>query len=147
MKLTFVPALEADIPAIFQLNRELMHLYEDLTAIDYDRVLEWVENNIRQQLPWFRRVMMDGQLSGYFCLCPSEGKWELDSLFILPQFRSRGIGTAVVKHCLEQSEGRLFLYAFKANTGAVGLYQRLGFHVVREVRNTAYILEYENQGC
>ena len=147
MKLTFVPAQETDISAIFELNRELMHLYEDLTAIDYEKVLEWVKNNIRQQLPYFRRVMMDEQLAGYFCLCPSEGKWELDSLFILSAYRNRGIGTAVVKHCLAQSGGRLFLYAFKANTGAMGLYQRLGFHVVREVRNTAYILEYENQGC
>ncbi len=145
--MTFLPAVEEDIEPVFQLNKELMHRYEDLTAIHYEKVLAWVRDNIRQQLPYFRRVLVNGQTAGYFCLFPSEGRWELDSFFILPEFQNRGIGTEVLRHCLTQSEGNLFLYVFKANAGALRLYRRMGFRICNEVRKTAYILEYEKQGC
>ena len=145
MKVTFVPALPEDIPHIFQLNKELIHRYEDLSSIPYDQVLLWVENNIRRQLPYFRRILADGIHTGYFCLCQAEGKWELDSLFVFPEFQNRGIGTEAVRHCREHAQGTLFLYVFKENTGALRLYQRLGFRITKEVRTTAYIMEYENR--
>ena len=146
MKVSFSPALAEDIPHIFRLNKELIHRYEDLDAIPYDKVLLWVENNIRQQLPHFRRIIAEGQLAGYFCLCPAEGKWELDSLFVLPEYQNRGIGTEVVRYCQNQADSTLFLYVFKENTGAMELYRRLGFQIIKEVRTTAYIMEYENRG-
>ena len=146
MKVTFVPALPEDIPHIFQLNKELIHRYEDLSSIPYDQVLLWVENNIRRQLPYFRRILADGIHTGYFCLCQAEGKWELDSLFVFPEYQNRGIGTEVVQFCQKKADGPLFLYVFKENTGAMALYQRLGFRITKEARTTAYIMEYENRG-
>ena len=146
MKVTFVPALQEDIPRIFQLNKELIHRYEDLSSIHLGKVLGWVENNIRHQLPHFRRILADGAHAGYFCLCPTEGKWELDSLFVFPEYQNRGIGTEVVQYCQNQAEGTLFLYVFKENTGALELYRRLGFRIAREARSTAHIMEYENRG-
>jgi len=146
MKVSFSPALAEDIPHIFRLNKELIHRYEDLDAIPYEKVLGWVEHNIRQQLPHFRRIIAEGQLAGYFCLCPAEGKWELDSLFVFPEYQNRGIGTEVVRYCQNQADPTLFLYVFKENTGAMELYRRLGFQIIKEVRTTAYIMEYENRG-
>ena len=108
MKVSFSPALAEDIPHIFRLNKELIHRYEDLDAIPYEKVLGWVEHNIRQQLPHFRRIFAEGQLAGYFCLCPAEGKWELDSLFVLPEYQNRGIGTEVVRYCQNQADSTLF---------------------------------------
>ena len=146
MKVTFVPAGEEDVSRIFQLNKELIHRYEDLSAIPYDKVLSWVEENIRQQLPHFRRIMADGSHAGYFCLCPAAGKWELDSLFVFPEYQGRGIGREAVRYCQNRADTTLFLYVFKENTGALRLYQRLGFRIAKEVRATAYIMEYENRG-
>ena len=146
MTVSFVPASQEDIPRIFQLNKELIHRYEDLTAIPCDKVLLWVEDNIHRQLSNFRRILVDGTHAGYFCLSPAEGKWELDSLFVFPEYRNRGIGTEVVRYCQKQAEGTLFLYVFKENTGALELYRRLGFRIAREARSTAYIMEYENRG-
>ena len=133
-----------DIPRIFQLNKELIHRYEDLSSIPYEKVLSWVEENIRRQLPNFRRIIADGEHAGYFCLCQAEGKWELDSLFVFPEFQGRGIGTEAVRYCQKEADKTLFLYVFKENAGALKLYQRLGFRITKEVRTTAYIMEYEN---
>ena len=147
MNVTFAPALEEDIPHIFQLNKDLIHRYEDLASIPYEKVLGWVEQNIRKQLPYFRRILADGNLAGYFCLCPAEGKWELDSLFVFPEYQNRGIGTEVIRHCQNQSDKSLFLYVFKENHGAFRLYQKCGFRIIKEARTTAYIMEYENRDC
>ena len=145
--ISYTPAQEADILPIFQLNQDLIDKYEDLASIDYDRILDWVRKNIETQLPHFRRVLLDGKLAGYFCLCPSDDKWEADSLFVFPEFQNQGIGTQVLKDCLRESDGKLFFYVFKENTGALRLYERLGFRIVKEARETAYIMEYEKQGC
>lgn len=144
--LTFEKAREEDILPILELNKGLIDRYEDCTAIDYDRVIAWVHGNIRERLDTFSRVIVEGETAGYFSLGPSEGAMELDSLFVLPRFQNRGIGTQIVRYCQQQAEDTLFLYVFKENTGALRLYKRLGFCIVREVRKTAYVMEYKKQG-
>nr|MBQ8245206.1 GNAT family N-acetyltransferase [Oscillospiraceae bacterium] len=147
MILSYAPALEEDILPILQLNKALINRYEELSSIDYPSVIRWVRQNIEKQLPHFRRVLMDGTPAGYFCLCPSDRKWELDSLFIFPEYQGNGIGTEVIRTCLNASGGKLFLYVFKDNTGALRLYERMGFQIVKEARKTAYLMEYKKQDC
>ena len=136
----FVKAEQRDLPLLFALNRELIEHYEDLTTIDLPRVLHWVEQNLEAHLGDFRRILYDGDLAGFFCL--SDG--ELDSLFILPPFRGRGIGTQVIRYCQENAPS-LLLYVFKKNTGAVNLYHRMGFQITKEAGTTRYIMEWKNQ--
>lgn len=142
----FEPAREEDILPILELNKGLIDRYEDCAAIDYDRVVAWVHGNIRERLNTFFRVIAEGETAGYFSLGESEGSLELDSLFVLPGFQNRGIGTQIVRHCQKQATDRLILYVFKENTSAFRLYQRLGFEIVGEARKTAYIMEYKKQG-
>ena len=139
--LSFVPATQEDVLPIFQLNKELIDRYEDTASIDYDRVMIWVEQNIRRQLPCFRRVIADGELAGYFCLAPSGEKWELDSLFVLKPFRNQGIGTKLLEYARKESKNQLFFYVFKNNVDAIRLYERMGFRITKEIHNTRYIME------
>ena len=138
--ITFSSAEQRDLPLLFALNRQLIDDYEDIAAIDYDRVLAWVEKNLKAHLGDFRRILYDGQLCGFFCL--AEG--ELDSLFLFPEFQGRGIGTAVLRHCQAVSPA-LRLFVFKENIRALSLYQKLGFEVTAEAGTTRYIMEWKNQ--
>ena len=133
-------AEQRDLPLLFQLNKQLIETYENLTAIDCSRVFPWVEQNLRSHLPHFHRVLCDGVLAGFFCLCDGE----IDSLFILPAFRGKGIGTMAVQYCQQQSPS-LHLFVFKQNTRAVALYRKLGFRIAKEVSPTRYIMEWKNQ--
>lgn len=142
--LTFSPAKPEDVPLIFSLNKDLIERYEDLSAIDYDKVLIWVRRNIEGNLPHFSRILWDGALAGFFCLTEEGGTWELDSLFVLPPFQGLGIGTQVLRHC-QQTHPSLLLYVFRRNTGALRLYEKTGFSVTKEVRNTRYIMQWKNQ--
>ena len=139
--LTFEQALPEDITPIFRLNQELIDAYEDLASIDYPRVLDWVHHNIQKNLSFFSRILSDGRLAGYYCLMPSDGKLELDSFFVFPEFQCRGIGTQVLQKCLKSCTP-IFLYVFRRNTRAIRLYERLEFRIVKEVGTTRYIMEY-----
>ena len=140
MNLTFVPAQESDLDLLFRLNKNLIDTFEDLTTIDYPKVLQWVRRNLENNLPHFTRVLCDGTVAGFFCLTDEGEKQELDSLFVLPEFQNQGIGTAILRHCLKDIP--VYLYVFNRNTRAIALYQRLGFQITQTVGTTRCIMEY-----
>lgn len=146
MTLRFVPAVPADLETLYELNRQLIDAYEDLRPIDYPTVLTWVHRNLEQNLPYFVRVLADGVLVGYYCLRPERESMELDSLFVLPPYQNRGIGTQILKKCLEESDVPVFLYVFRKNTRAMALYKKLGFRIVKEVGKTRCIMEHDPNG-
>lgn len=141
MNLTFTPALPADAGEIFALNDGLIRQYEDLSAIDLPKVLAWVRRKIETNLSEYCRICADGVHVGFFRLCPADGGWELDDLYIFPEFRNQGIGTTVIRDCC--ARGPVMLYVFTKNTGALALYRRLGFREVGTAGQTRLILRKE----
>ena len=138
MDLTCIPADKTDIGAIYALSEGLIRRYEDLTTIDLPKVLAWVRRKIEENIAEYRRILQDGLHVGYYRLAPDDDGWELDDLYIFPEFQNRGIGTAVIRQCCAQ--GPVNLYVFTKNTGALALYRRLGFREIRQVGATRLIL-------
>lgn len=147
MKLTYGPAFQEDIDSIYQMAADLIVQYEDFSVLNREKVLAWTRRSIASHLPSYSRVYRDGMLAGFFCMMPAEGKTELDNLFLLPEFRGQGIGTVILKKCIAESGGDIFLCVFRENKGAFSLYQRMGFRVTREVGTTRYVMEYTKEGC
>ena len=141
MELKFERASGADVEAIFALSKALIDQYEDVESIDYDKVLQWVRRKIGAQIGEYQRVLMDGDLAGYVHFHPDGERMELDDLYILPEYRGRGIGTAVVEKGCAETEKPVYLYVFRRNEGAVRLYQRLGFEIVQEVGSSRYVMQ------
>ena len=69
---------------------------------------------------------------------------ELDDLYIFPEFRSKGIGSVIIQKCIEESDSTIFLYVFAKNVRAIALYEKLGFKIVKNIRDTRYIMERED---
>lgn len=138
MKLTFVNASESDIPVIFDQAKNLIDTYEDVDAIDYDKVLAWVRRKIEVKISEYRCVLADGETCAFWRMC-EDG--ELDDLYVLPGFRNRGIGSEIMKKCIEDSPKPLWLYAFSRNTRAISFYERHGFSVRQVVAPTRLIME------
>jgi ribosomal-protein-alanine N-acetyltransferase len=63
----------------------------------------------------------------------------INNVAMLPQYRGRGIGTALMDHVLAEARGigarRATLEVRASNTLALRLYQRLGFYVAATRRN------------
>lgn len=137
MILRYEQATQADIPVILQQAKALIDAYEDTAAMDYDSVLAWVARKITDHICEYRCGIIDGERCAYWRLC-DDG--ELDDLYVLPPFRGNGIGSAILKTCIEEAETDLYLYVFSRNTRAISFYESFGFSVRERVGKTRLIM-------
>lgn len=144
MELTYRPATRADIEPLYALNKALIDAYENVEDIDYTAVLRWVRQKLEGCIHSYSAIYSGEEKVGYYHFFRNEeGKYELDNLYILPPFQRRGIGTAVVEECCGRVDTPVMLYVFIRNRGAVALYRRLGFRIVKTLGDSRYILERE----
>ena len=137
MMLAYGTGRSADIPAIFAQAKALVDAYEDVSAIDYDWVMDWMARKITQKIGDYTRVTLNGELCAYYRLT-EEG--ELDDFYVLPSFRGRGIGSAILTKCIQESKAPLWLYVFTKNNRAIALYRRFGFVPAEAVGQTRQIM-------
>ena len=141
MKLEYTVAQNEDIEVIFSMSRELIDSYEDTGSIDYDKVIQWMRSKIEQHIGDYVCVFADGKKAGYYRFCPFDGRMELDDLYVLPEYRGKGIGSSVIRRCCGPTDLPVFLYVFSANRRAIALYERMGFQITQRVSPTRYIME------
>ena len=111
-------------------------------SVDIPRAKDWVRHKLQSQIGGYTVILRDAGQVGYLHLIPSE-VYELDDLYILPEFRGQGIGTEVIRFCMEQSRqaGKgIFLYVFRENRRAISLYGRMGFRIWKTVGKTRLIM-------
>ena len=140
MLLRYAPAEPEDIDAIFAMSKDLVACYEDLTAIDYSKVTAWLHRKIEKNIRLYTCVWQNGKKVAYYGLERKDGQTELDDFYVLPEFRSRGIGSEILKKCCEDATEPLFLYVFTANHGAIRLYLRHGVVATEQVSPTRIIM-------
>ena len=144
MELSFQSATLQDVDLIFQLNKELIDRYEKVKDISYDDVLAWVRRKIEQNIDSYTRICADGVHAGFYRFVPNEEKMELDDLYLFPEFQGRGIGSRVIQKCCGETDRSVMLYVFIRNARAWKLYQRLGFEIRENIRDSRYIMVREN---
>lgn len=143
MELGFEPARREDVETLYGFNRELIEKYEDPANIDLGEVLAWVRRKLEKRLGEYVRVTANGRLAGFYRFCTTDGEPEIDDLYIFPEYRGLGIGSAVVEKCCAEAGGPVMLYVFAKNERAVALYRRLGFEITERVGGTRYIMRRE----
>ena len=141
MEISYYPADESDIAPILAQSLALVERYEDFSWIDKEEVLSWLRRKTEKRIGEYRRILCDGVPAGWIRASDEGKQLELDDLFVLPPFQNRGIGTAVLQKYLAESEKPIFFYAFSRNSGALRLYERLGFRVRERVGETRLIME------
>ena len=145
MNIMYEAAQTEDIEPIYALCKELIHRYERLETFDYDRVMAWVRRKIEASIGEYTVVYANGKKAGYFHFYRNEdGQFELDDLYIFPEFQSRGIGTEIIEACCNSVNAPVMLYVFIENKRAVSLYKRLGFEVTQTVHGSRYRMQRKN---
>lgn len=145
MNITYQGARPEDIEPIYALCKELIHRYEQLETIDYDRVMAWVRRKIQASIGEYTVVYANGQKAGYYHFYKNEdGQFEIDDLYVFPEFQNQGIGSGVIKKCCASVSAPVMLYVFIENKRAVSLYKRLGFEVIQIVHGSRYMMKRNN---
>lgn len=146
MKITYEPAKAEDIAPIYDFCRQLIQTYEHLDGIDYPKVMQWVRKKIEGSISQYTLIRIEGQKAGYYHFYINEdGQWELDDLYVFPEFQNRGIGSEVVRSCCASVSEPVMLYVFIRNGRAVSLYERLGFQIAETIGKSRYIMKNENK--
>ena len=139
MELTYSPARPEDAPVIFGFARELIERYETDPDLDLIMALSWTRRKIEKHIHEYTRVLLDGEVAAFFRFAPDGQRMELDDLYVLPAFRDRGIGTAILRRCV--AEGKpIYFYVFTKNTRAIALYEREGFRKAEDVSSSRCIM-------
>lgn len=141
MNLTFDIAEPSDTLPIFQWRKKLIDDYENVEKINYQKVLCWVKKKIETRIKEYTVIFADGKKAGYyhFYKNPDE-RFELDDLYVLPEFQNKGIGSAVIRKCCSEVDEPVMLYVFIKNSRAVSLYKRMGFEVAKQIDDSRYIM-------
>ena len=139
MQLSYEPARPEDAPVIFGFAKELIEAYETDPDLDRSMALDWTRRKIEKRIGEYTRVLMDGETAAFFRFVPDGERMELDDLYVLPAFRGRGVGTAILRRCI--AEGKpIYFYVFMKNTRAIALYEREGFRRAEDVSPTRAIM-------
>lgn len=141
MDIRYTPADKIDIEPIFKLNKALIDEYENTEMIDYQKALSWVRNKVETHIQEYICITLNEKKVGYYYFHHTDGKMEIDDLYIFPQYRNMGIGTEILKKCIAETSVPIFLYVFADNKRAIVLYQRLGFQVTEIIRGSQYIMQ------
>lgn len=137
--MTVKRAEACDIEPIYRLCKELIDTYEDVESIAYEKVLNWVHRKLETSIAEYSTIWETGKKVGYFHFYQEEeGAYELDDLYVFPEYQNRGIGTRVIEGCCSSVNAPVMLYVFVKNQRAVALYERLGFSIVERVGHTRY---------
>jgi GNAT superfamily N-acetyltransferase len=95
------PAMESEAALLSELaRRSKAHWGYAAEALERWRAELAVSADSIRDRPAFVAAL-PGMIVGFYTLQPSESAWELDNLWVLPDFMHRGIGRALLSHALE----------------------------------------------
>src|SRR5689334_17470618 len=94
-------AMESEAQALSRLAlRSKAHWGYDAAVLEGWRdELAISDEDIREQRVFV--AVEDGELLGFYSLAASPGAWELENLWVVPEYMRRGIGRALLAHAME----------------------------------------------
>ena len=141
MQLEFKNANINDIDTIYNLNKQLIDMYEDVESIEYEKVLAWVKRKITKYINEYTCVVLNNQTVGYYHFHQDEARMEIDDLYVLPEYQNKGIGSKILEKCCLETRLPIYLYVFSKNVRAIALYERFGFKIIENINNSRYIMQ------
>lgn len=101
---------------------------------EYNKISNYVKRETPKMLDDTRIIMFDNdQPIGMIIAYQKEQDWFIDDIFLIPEFRHKGIGRMILENEIA-SHDQLALWVYKSNTHAISLYESLGFKVEESIK-------------
>lgn len=99
------PAMEAEAPILSSISmRAKAHWGYSAETLERWRAELAVSPTHVRERPTFVAVV-DAEMAGFYSIRPSPLAWELDNLWVLPEFMQHGLGRALLSHALATAAG------------------------------------------
>ena len=135
-----VDSTSNDIQNIIDYKCDNIFMYDyDLNDEEKGRIRKYVENDILVELDNFKMIKVEDILVGTVGVIDYEDGKMIDEIFILEEYRNKGIGTDIINNILIKYN-KVYLWVYIDNVRAVNLYKRLGFEVIEET-DKRYLME------
>ena len=127
--MTVRPATDSDLTALFDLHRAVLR--EHIEKI-WGWNESWQRANFAAEFACAATsvIEQDGGIVGYVQILDKEDRIHIQNIAISPEYQGKGIGSRILKNLQLEAAARqvpLQLGAFRTNTLAQKLYERLGF--------------------
>ncbi|BBA40029.1 MULTISPECIES: GNAT family N-acetyltransferase [Burkholderia] len=115
----------AEVAEVYLRSRNTLASYAPL-AHSEAAVREWIANML---VPSGNVTVAvnDNRIVGMAVHVVADGVAWLDQLYVHPEFKRQGIGSALLESVKSQTVGKLQLYTFQMNRDAAAFYERQGF--------------------
>ena len=135
---------ESDYEFVYQVKKEAYKKYVEEYFGGWDEALqrEYFKKFADTYCDGIRIITVDGKNIGFFNGEITESGYELGNICIIPEYRGRGIGTAVLENIIAEHVGMSISLRFFKSNPAGGLYERMGFSLVGETASH-YLMVYK----
>jgi ribosomal protein S18 acetylase RimI-like enzyme len=133
------PATAIDAEFVYKLTEACMRRYAE------QQWGNWDERRTRRsfQPVTHQIIQFEGNDVGCLEVIESPRDFDLNKLYILPQYQNRGIGSYVLHQVISRARAKkrpLRLSVLVVNRAARRLYERLGFSVIRSTHERHYLV-------
>ena len=134
-----VKTSKKDIPRLIQYKKDIIYMYsKGLSGEEKENINEYVINIVNETLKDYFNIIVDDKIIGSVCIKDLENAKLLDEIYLEKEFRSKGIGTDIIRKIIENNKN-VYLWVYKKNKKAVLLYKRLGFTIEEETESRYYM--------
>ncbi|KVK75243.1 hypothetical protein WS90_29480 [Burkholderia cepacia] len=123
-----IAADAAEVAEVYLRSRNALASYAPL-AHSEAAVRDWIASSLVPSGN-VTVAMNDDRMVGMAAHVVTDGMAWLDQLYVCPEFKRQGIGSALLESVKSQTVGKLQLYTFRMNRDAAAFYERHGFVAV-----------------
>lgn len=140
---TLRPATESDSDNMYKWEMESI----DKSLKNDKKIQQFIRNDVKKSIKDTKMIMKDGETIGMFTSCMiDDGEVRyIGEIFIVPEYRGRGIGSSILKSEIDKYN-RIQLQVAYNNAKAIKLYKSLGFKIIKsDDTNKMHLMEFRKK--
>ena len=114
----------------------------NLSNDEIEKINNYVFSHVHDAVNDYKIVKCNDKKIGCYLVALKDDGVILDEIYLLDDYRNKGIGSSIIKNILENNR-IVYLWVYKENKKAFSLYKKLGFEICEET-NTRYYKKYNN---
>lgn len=134
-----VKSTKEDIDRLIDYKKKTIFEYtKDISEEEYNKICNYIINEVNNHIDDYLNIVIDNKVVGSYLLVNKDDGVLLDEIYILDEYRNKGIGTSIIKDILNNNI-IVYLWVYKDNIKAVSLYKKIGFKIIDETETRYYM--------